>query len=58
MSAISSIAALCRFSGPPLAIEGIHILALFGRHPDPRVKQKARSELNALRREGLDKAVE
>ncbi|MDR0758899.1 MAG: PQQ-binding-like beta-propeller repeat protein [Treponema sp.] len=58
MSATSAIAALCRFSGPPLAIEGIRMLALFSRHPDPRVKQRAQSELNALRREGLDKAVE
>ena len=58
MSATSAIAALCRFSGPPLAIEGIRILALFSRHSDPRVKQRAQSELNALRREGLDKAAE
>jgi outer membrane protein assembly factor BamB len=58
LSAASAIAALCRFTGPPLAIEGIRILALFGRHPDPRVKQKAQSELNALRGEGLDKVME
>jgi outer membrane protein assembly factor BamB len=57
-AAISAIAAVCRFSGPPLAIEGIRTLALFGRHPDPRVKQKAQSELNALCREGLDKTAE
>jgi outer membrane protein assembly factor BamB len=57
-AAISAITAVCRFSGPPLAIEGIRTLALFGRHPDPRVKQKAQSEFNALRREGLDKTVE
>jgi outer membrane protein assembly factor BamB len=60
IAAASSIATLCRFSGPPLAIEGIRLLAHFSRHPDfPfRVKQQAQNELNALRREGLDKVVE
>jgi outer membrane protein assembly factor BamB len=58
MSAISSIAALCRFSGPPLALEGIRILDLFSRHSNSRVKQRAQSELNALYGEGLNKAVE
>jgi outer membrane protein assembly factor BamB len=57
-SATSALAALCRFTGPPLALEGIRILALFSLHQDSRVKQKAQSELNALRREGLDKAME
>jgi outer membrane protein assembly factor BamB len=56
--AISSIAALCRFSGPPLSVEGIRILALFVRYPDSRIRQKAQSEFNALRREGLDKMAE
>jgi outer membrane protein assembly factor BamB len=60
MAATSSIATLCRFSGPPLAIEGIRLLAVFSRHPDfpPRIRQQAQTELNALRREGLDKVIE
>jgi hypothetical protein len=60
MAATSSIATLCRFSGPPLAIEGIRLLAVFSRHPDfpPRIRQQAQNELNALRREGLDKVIE
>jgi outer membrane protein assembly factor BamB len=60
MAATASIATLCRFSGPPLAIEGIRLLTVFSRHPDfpPRIKQQAQNELNALRREGLDKVVE
>jgi outer membrane protein assembly factor BamB len=58
ISAAAAIAAVCRFSGPPLAIEGIRLLALFSRRSEPRVRQKAQSELNALRREGLDTAME
>jgi outer membrane protein assembly factor BamB len=59
MAAASSAAALARFSGPPLAIAGIRLLMAFG-HMDfpPRVKRQARQELEALRREGLDKPIE
>jgi outer membrane protein assembly factor BamB len=59
MAAVSASAALCRFSGPPLAIAGIRLLNAFG-HMDfpPVVKRQAQQELNALRKEGLDKPVE
>jgi outer membrane protein assembly factor BamB len=58
MAATASIAALCRFSGPPLAREGIRLLNAFG-HMDfpPRVKRQAQAELDALRREGLDQPI-
>jgi outer membrane protein assembly factor BamB len=58
MAATSSIAALCRFSGPPLAGEGIRLLNAFG-HMDfpPRVKRQAQAELDALRKEGLDQPI-
>jgi outer membrane protein assembly factor BamB len=59
MAAASSSAALARFSGPPLAIAGIRLLNAFG-HLDfpPVVKRQAQRELDALRREGLDKVLE
>jgi outer membrane protein assembly factor BamB len=59
MSAVAASAALCRFSGPPLAIAGIRLLNAFG-HMDfpPVVKRQAQQELNALRKEGLDKPLE
>jgi outer membrane protein assembly factor BamB len=58
MAATASIAALCRFSGPPLARDGIRLLNAFG-HMDfpPRVKRQAQAELNALRKEGLDQPI-
>ncbi|MDR1429406.1 MAG: HEAT repeat domain-containing protein, partial [Spirochaetaceae bacterium] len=60
ISATSSIAALCRFSGPPLSAEGIRLLRYFSNLPYPpnRVKAQIRNELDALRREGLDKVME
>jgi outer membrane protein assembly factor BamB len=60
MSATTSMASLCRFSGPPLANAGIRILALFASYPDfPSViRQQAQQQMDALRREGLDKALE
>ncbi|QQO08270.1 PQQ-binding-like beta-propeller repeat protein [Breznakiella homolactica] len=58
MAAISSIAALCRFSGPPLADSGIRLLYAFS-HMDypPAVKRQVQKELDGLRREGLDKPL-
>lgn len=59
MAATSSAAALARFSGPPLAQAGIRLLMAFG-HMDfpPVVKRQAQREIDALRREGLDKVLE
>ena len=56
LSASDSIAALCRFSGPPLAADGIRLLTQIARFPDFRsdVRQRAQTQLNALRQEGLD----
>jgi outer membrane protein assembly factor BamB len=60
LSASDSIAALCRFSGPPLAADGILLLTQIARFPDFRsdVKKRAQDQLNALRIEGLDKAIQ
>jgi outer membrane protein assembly factor BamB len=59
-SAAFSIAALCRFSGPPLAADGILLLSMIARHRDfpPKVKQQAQAQINALRQEGLDKVIQ
>jgi outer membrane protein assembly factor BamB len=59
IAATASAAALARFSGPPLALAGIRLLMAFG-HMDfpPVVKRQAQQELDALRREGLDKPQE
>jgi outer membrane protein assembly factor BamB len=56
LSASDSIAALCRFSGPPLAAQGILLLTQIARYPDFRsdVRRRAQDHLNALRQEGLD----
>jgi outer membrane protein assembly factor BamB len=60
LSASASIAALCRFSGPPMAGDGILLLTMIARHPDfrPDVRRQAQAELNALRQEGLDKVLQ
>jgi outer membrane protein assembly factor BamB len=60
VSAVSATAALCRFSGLPLASTGIRLLMAFSSHADfpPVVKRQAQRELDALRREGLDKPRE
>jgi outer membrane protein assembly factor BamB len=60
LSAADSIAALCRFSGPPLAADGILLLTQIARFPDFRsdVKKRAQDQLNALRQEGLDKVIQ
>lgn len=59
MAASSSTAAMVRFSGPPLAQAGIRLLMAFG-HMDfpPVVKRQAQRELDALRKEGLDKPLD
>ncbi|MDR2618819.1 MAG: hypothetical protein LBC62_08120 [Treponema sp.] len=60
LSASDSIAALCRFSGPPLAGDGILLLTQIARFPDFRsdVRKRAQDQLNALRQEGLDKIIQ
>jgi outer membrane protein assembly factor BamB len=59
MAATKAIAAMCRFSGPPLAAEGINLLNGFGLMDfPPDVKRQAQAELNALRREGLDRPLQ
>lgn len=57
VAAVSATASLCRFSGPPLASTGIRLLMAFSQHADfpPVVKRQAQTELDALRREGLDR---
>jgi outer membrane protein assembly factor BamB len=59
LSATDSIAALVRFSGPPLAADGILLLTQFARYPDfrPDVRARAQVQLDALRREGLDRVI-
>ena len=56
LSASDSIAALVRFSGPPLAADGILLLTQIARFPAFRsdVRQRAQDQLNALRLEGYD----
>ena len=60
LAATSSIARLCRFSGPPLAPEGIRILRYFSNLPSipNSVKAQINSELDGLFREGLDKIIQ
>jgi outer membrane protein assembly factor BamB len=60
LAASSSIANLCRFSGPPLANEGIRILRYFSNLPSvPNVvKAQIRNELEGLFREGLDQPIQ
>ena len=59
LAATSSIANLCRFSGPPLATEGIRILRYFTNLPSLpiRVKTQIQNELDCLFREGLDRPL-
>jgi len=60
LAASSSIASLCRFSGPPLAPEGIRVLRYFSNLPSipNRVKEQIRAELEGLYREGLDQVIQ
>ncbi|MDR2900279.1 MAG: PQQ-binding-like beta-propeller repeat protein [Treponema sp.] len=56
MAAISAVASLCRFSGPPFSLAGIRLLYTMS-HMDypPSVKRQVQRELDGLRKEGLDK---
>ena len=60
LAATSSIAMLCRFSGPPLAPEGIRVLRYFSNLPSiPNfVKVQIRNELDGLFKEGLDQMIQ
>jgi len=60
MSATTSIAALCRFSGPPLSGEGILLLRYFSNlsWAPNTIKTQIKSQLDALYREGLDKVIQ
>jgi len=60
LAATSSIARLCRFSGPPLAPEGIRVLRYFSNLPSvPNyIKAQIRNELDGLFREGLDQPIQ
>ena len=60
LAASSSIASLCRFSGPPLAPDGIRVLRYFSNLPSvpPRVKEQIRSEVDGLYKDGYDTIIE
>jgi len=60
MSATSSVAALARFSGPPLSGEGILLLRYFSNLPwaPNSIKAQIKNELDALYREGLDRVIQ
>ena len=60
LAASSSIARLCRFSGPPLAPDGIRVLRYFSNLPSipNRVKEQIRNEIDGLYREGLDQIIQ
>jgi outer membrane protein assembly factor BamB len=59
MSATSSIAALCRFSGPPLSGDGILLLRYFSNlsWAPNSIKAQIRQELDALYKDGLDSVM-
>ena len=59
MSATASIAALCRFSGPPLSGQGILLLRFFSNltWAPVSIRNQIRNELQALYREGLDQVM-
>jgi outer membrane protein assembly factor BamB len=60
LAATSSIAKLCRFSGPPLAPEGIRILRYFSNLPSlpNQIKAQINNEIDGLFREGLDQILQ
>jgi outer membrane protein assembly factor BamB len=60
MSGTASVAALCRFSGPPLSGDGLLLLRYFSNltWAPNTVKNYIRQELDALYREGLDKVIQ
>jgi outer membrane protein assembly factor BamB len=59
LAASSSIAMLCRFSGPPLSAEGIRLLRYFSNLPTlpNAVKTQIRNEIEGLFQEGLDREL-
>ncbi|MCL2441319.1 MAG: hypothetical protein FWD14_06230 [Treponema sp.] len=60
LAASSSIANLCRFSGPPLAPEGIRVLRYFSNLTSlpNHVRAQIRNELDGLFRDGLDQPIQ
>jgi outer membrane protein assembly factor BamB len=60
LAASSSIARLCRFSGPPLAPEGIRVMRYFSNLPTlpNTVKAQIHNEIDGLFKEGLDKVIQ
>jgi outer membrane protein assembly factor BamB len=60
LSATASIAALCRFSGPPLSGDGILLLRYFSNlsWAPNNIKNYIRRELDDLYKEGLDRFVQ
>jgi outer membrane protein assembly factor BamB len=60
LAASSSIARLCRFSGPPLAPEGIRVMRYFSNLPTlpNNVKAQIQNEIEGLFKEGLDKVIQ
>ena len=60
MSATSSVAALCRFSGPPLSGEGIMLLRFFSNlsWAPNTIKAQIRNEIDALYKEGIDQVIQ
>jgi hypothetical protein len=59
LAATSSIAKLCRYAGPPLAAEGLRILRYYMNQPSfpNHIKAQIQEQVNALRREGLDRVI-
>ncbi|MDR1870239.1 MAG: hypothetical protein LBQ82_09690 [Treponema sp.] len=60
LAAASSIARLCRFSGPPLAPEGIRVMRYFSNLPSipNNIRAQIRNEIDALFNEGLDRVIQ
>ena len=60
LAATSSIARLCRFSGPPLSPEGLRVLRYFSNLPTlpNHIRAQIRNELDGLFREGLDQPLQ
>ena len=60
MSATSSIAALCRFSGPPLSGDGIMLLRFFSNlsWAPNTIKSQIKNEIDALYKEGIDRVIQ
>ena len=60
MSATSAIAALCRFSGPPLSHQGILLLRYFSNltWAPNIIKNQIKNEIDALYKEGLDTVLQ